>query len=164
MPEKATINYYGFFGLTLALISIGSYFVILTRSCIEYDYHQLSCIEITGAVTGLLVFIAGLIDAAEHLYKRKFIFYTIVVGFVGLGVLMFYGSVEAVLMTGSCTTHMYYERNFDMLRNSTRYRFDETEVDNWFQRKYGHNITLFIFNFTDGVLLWMIAYSFRKRF
>jgi len=161
MPQSKRLNYYGFFGLSVALISIASYFVLLTRSCAEEDFSQLEDIEIIGTIVGTIVCVISFFNVAEKLYNRKCIFYLIVAVFVALGCLMHFGAFKSILK--SCTIKMYYERNYELLKNSTRFQFDETQVDNWFQRKYGHNIVLFVFNFTSGILLWIIAYTFRRR-
>ncbi|CAG2117499.1 unnamed protein product [Medioppia subpectinata] len=50
------------------LISIASYFVLLTRSCVEQDFSQLEYIEICGTIVGTIVCIVSFFNVAEKLY------------------------------------------------------------------------------------------------
>jgi hypothetical protein len=74
---------------------------------------------------------------------------------------MFWGAFKALLQV--CTFEKYYERNFQLLKNSTRFKFDETSIEHFFERRYGHNIVLFIFDLTSGLMIWTIGYTFRRR-
>ncbi|XP_054164385.1 uncharacterized protein LOC128962080 [Oppia nitens] len=152
MPQSKHLNYYGFLGLFVALASVASFFILKNKDCTigrGEDYADyLEIIQITGTITGGVLFILSFFNIAGVLYDIKILFFAAIVVILGVAGVMFWGAYIA--FTEPCTGSI-------LGINSSL--FEKNAVN----AKDGHNIAILVLDVLAGLMLTSIGFTFAKR-
>ncbi|KAH9400253.1 hypothetical protein TYRP_001814 [Tyrophagus putrescentiae] len=152
MPASKHLNYYGFLGLFVLLVSVASYFILNNANCTPATmdhYDKLKPIQIAGGVTGAVLFLLSFFNIANVLYDIKILFFVVVVAIIGVSGVMFWGAFIA--FSEPCTAKLI-GIGFGGLVNK-----------NAFEAEDKHNIAVMVLDVVAGLMLLSIGGTFAKR-
>jgi len=151
MPQSKHLNYYGFLGLFVALASVASFFILKNKDCTILtgdDYPKLEIIQITGTITGGVLFILSFFNIAGILYDIKILFFAAIVAILVIAGVMFWGAFVA-----------FSEPCKELFLGINSSVFDK----NAFKAEDGANIAIMVLDALAGLMLSSIGFTFGKR-
>ncbi|CAG2107427.1 unnamed protein product [Medioppia subpectinata] len=152
MPQNKHLNYYGFLGLFVALASVASFFILKNKDCTILtgdDYPKLEIIQITGTITGSVLFLLSFFNIAGILYDIKILFFAAIVAILIISGVMFWGAFVA--FSEPCTSFLGLGINSSVFEK------------NAFKAEDGHNIAIMVLDVLAGLMLSSIGFTFGKR-
>lgn len=152
MPNSKHLNYYGFLGLFVLLVTVASFFILRDADCTllsQKNYDKLEPIQIAGAITGGILFLLSFFNIANVLYDIKIVFFIVVIAILGVAGVMFWGAYIA--FTEPCVSGLGIGFNTSVFSK------------NAFDAEDGHNIAVMVLDVLAGLMLLSIGGTFAKR-